>query len=219
MDGGQRSWFHFWQLVNQYLFQGELTVESKGSNQGILDAVRALKPKVGDFYYIAFDKVYDNMDVVNKLLDLKELAGRYPGQIVLLDITCFEYFIFAFHKLIEWTGNGHKDVVAMREHILAAVKDHKIDIDSITDEKTRTYLMGFKRYSTEKVIKSMTNLLTDGDEWSIKGEKLGTCWHKDCCVLARKEKRKCNLNEMTGKEKIKELLSAQEIRRAVREIV
>lgn len=29
---------HFWKLVNHCLFQDQLIVESKGSNQGILDA-------------------------------------------------------------------------------------------------------------------------------------------------------------------------------------
>ena len=35
---------HFWQLVSQYFYAGKLIVESKGSNQGILDAVRILQP-------------------------------------------------------------------------------------------------------------------------------------------------------------------------------
>ena len=30
---------HFWKLVNQLFFDNELVVESKGSNQGLLDAV------------------------------------------------------------------------------------------------------------------------------------------------------------------------------------
>ena len=31
--------FHFWRLVNQFFFDNELVVESKGSNQGLLDAL------------------------------------------------------------------------------------------------------------------------------------------------------------------------------------
>lgn len=205
--------FHFWKLANEYLFQGNLTVESKGSNQGILDAVRALKPAEGDIYYLAFDMVYDNMDVVNKMLELQEMARKYPEQIVILDIICFEYIIFAFSKLIKWTGSGRKDVISRREHILKAVKNHRIDIDDITDEKTRNYLMGFKRFSTERVIKSMTNLLTDGDAWSVNGDLLGECWHKDCCVLERKDKKQCNMKAMSGKAKMMELLTDTEMRR------
>lgn len=37
--------FHFWELVNKYLFHGGFSVESKGSNQGILDAARKLGQK------------------------------------------------------------------------------------------------------------------------------------------------------------------------------
>ncbi len=36
---------HFWELANQYLFQNRPAVESKFSNQGLLDAVRALRPE------------------------------------------------------------------------------------------------------------------------------------------------------------------------------
>ena len=42
---------HFWNLANEYLFQNELQIETKESNQGILDAVRKLKPLPGDIYY------------------------------------------------------------------------------------------------------------------------------------------------------------------------
>ena len=73
--------FHFWELVNKYLFQDEFAVLSKGSNQGVLDAVRQLVPKADDRYYLAFDIVYDNMDVMNKYLELRELAADYPKQI------------------------------------------------------------------------------------------------------------------------------------------
>ena len=204
---------HFWQLANRYMFNGELLVESKGSNQGILDAVRILEPAETDLYYLAFDIVYDNMDVVNKLLELQELAAKHPRQIIILDMTCFEYIIFSFSRLIEWTGSGHKDVVDMRNHILQAVRNHKIDIGAISDEKTRRYLMGFKRFSTEKVIKSMTYMLTDGDEWNVKGEKMGDCWYKDCCALSPKHKKQCGLDVASGYEKLTKLFEDVEFQR------
>ena len=108
---------HFWNLANEYLFQNELQIETKESNQGILDAVRKLKPLPGDINYIAFDHVYDNMDVVNKLMDLQQLAGEYPDQILLLDITCFEHIILSFSKLIEWTGSGNQRAIRLRKEI------------------------------------------------------------------------------------------------------
>lgn len=50
---------HFWKLVNQMFFDDKLVVESKGSNQGLLDAVLDLEIKREEKYYIAFDKLVD----------------------------------------------------------------------------------------------------------------------------------------------------------------
>ena len=171
--------FHFWELVNKYLFQDEFAVLSKGSNQGVLDAVRQLVPKADDRYYLAFDIVYDNMDVMNKYLELRELAADYKKQIVILDMICFEHIILSFSKLIDWTGTGKKDKIIMREMILSAIENHKIVIDRIADERTREYLLRFKRYSTERVIKAITYELTENDEWSVKGRRMGNCWYQE----------------------------------------
>ena len=57
---------HFWKLVNKFFFDNELVVESKGSNQGLLDAVIDLDIKDDDKYYVAFDYVVDNQDIRNK---------------------------------------------------------------------------------------------------------------------------------------------------------
>lgn len=54
---------HFWKLVNQLFFNKEIVVESKGSNQGLLDAVLDLQSKDDDKYYVAFDYVVDNQDI------------------------------------------------------------------------------------------------------------------------------------------------------------
>ena len=63
--------FHFWKLVNQYFFNNELVVESKESNQGLLDAVSDVDVNGEDIYYIAFDYVVDNQDIRNKYRMLK----------------------------------------------------------------------------------------------------------------------------------------------------
>lgn len=197
---------HFWELANMHLFKESFIVESKGSNQGILDAVRGLVPKRDDRYYLAFDIVYDNMDVVNKYLELRDLAAAYPGQIIILDMVCFEYLILSFSRLVEWTGTGKKDKIAAREEILAAIDGHKIDAGRIADRRTREYLMGFKRYSTERVIKAVTYELTENEEWSVKGQRMGGCWHRDCCVGQDADEVKCGMTaRMTGNSKMMEL--------------
>ena len=91
---------HFWKLVNQLFFDNEFTVESKGSNQGLLDAVLDLNIKEDDKYYIAFDYVVDNQDIRNKYRMLKSITNKSEGKIVILDMICFEYLILAFDKLI-----------------------------------------------------------------------------------------------------------------------
>ena len=208
---------HFWELANEHLFQGGFVVESKGSNQGILDAVRQLVPDDGDQYYLAFDIVYDNMDVMNKYLELRELAVVYPKQIVILDVICFEYIILSFGKLTEWTGTGKKDKIAMREVILSAIEDHKIDIDRIVDRKTREYLVGFKRYSTERVIKAITYELTENDKWSVKGRLMGECWYRDCCVLENADWKRCITdNKMSGMDKMMKLFMDNEMQRIIK---
>ena len=54
---------HFWKLVNQLFFNDALVVESKESNQGLLDALAEIDMKEDDKYYILFDYVADNQDI------------------------------------------------------------------------------------------------------------------------------------------------------------
>ena len=92
---------HFWKLVNQLFFDNELVVESKRSNQGLLDTLIDLETEDGDEYFVAFDYVVDNQDIRNKYRMLKSIADKSEGKIVILDIICFEYLILAFDKLVE----------------------------------------------------------------------------------------------------------------------
>lgn len=116
---------------------------------------------------------------------------------------CFEHIVLSFKKLIEWTGTRKQDKIFMRENILAAIRGHKIAIEQIDDVRTRNYLMGFKHYSTERVIKSITYELTENDAWSVKGRETGNCWHHDCCIFQNSGKARCNVTKgMSGNEKI-----------------
>ena len=173
---------HFWKLVNQLFFDNELVVESKGSNQGLLDAVLDLDIKNDDKYYIAFDYVVDNQDIRNKYRILKSIKDKLDGKIVILNMICFEYLILAFDKLVEWTGTGKIDKIKIREEVLTAVENNRINLSKIDDEKTLQYIAGFKRYSTERVMKSLVGEFTQNEKWSVKGTLMGECWYKDCCA-------------------------------------
>ena len=164
---------HFWKLVNQLFFDNELVVESKGSNQGLLDEVIDLNIKADERYYIAFDYVVDNQDIRNKYRMLKSIADKSEGKIVILDMICFEYLILAFDKLVAWTGTGKTDKIKIREEVLPAIENHRINLSKIDDEKTLQYLAGFKRYSTERVMKSLVGVFTQNEKWSVKGGTYG----------------------------------------------
>ena len=210
---------HFWKLVNQLFFDDELVVESKRNNQGLLDALIDLDIKDDDEYYVAFDYVVDNQDIRNKYRMLKSIADKSEGKIVILDIICFECLNLAFDKLVEWTGTGKTDKIKIRDKVLAAVENHRIDLSKINDEKTLQYIAGFKRYSTERVMKSLVGEFTQNEKWSVKGALMGDCWYKDCCVSEHTDNLRCGKPEVEcGDEKMRMLIWSEEVQRLMRDI-
>lgn len=210
---------HFWKLINQIFFDNELAIESKGSNQGILNALSDLEIKKGDEYYIAFDYVVDNQDIRNKYRMLKLIAEKSEGKIIILDMICFEYLILAFDKLVAWTGTGKTDKIKIREDILAAIENHKINLSKIDDEKTLQYLAGFKRYSTERVMKSLVGELTENEKWSVKGSLMGECWYKDCCISEHPDNLRCGEPEVEdGSEKMRMLIQSESVQKVLNQI-
>lgn len=203
---------HFWKLINQLFFDDEFVVESKGSNQGLLDAVLDLDFKDDDKHYIAFDYVVDNQNIRNKYRVLKAIEKSSKGKLIILDMICFEYLILAFDKLVEWTGTGKTDKIKIREEVLAAVENHRINLSKIDDEKTLQYIAGFKRYSTERVMKSLVGEFTQNEKWSVRGQLMGECWYKDCCVSEHPDSLRCGKPEVEGgDEKVKMLIQSETI--------
>ena len=211
---------HFWKLVNQLFFDNALVVESKESNQGILYSLTSLNAKEEDEYYIAFDYVPDNQDIRNKYRQLKQLVEKSEAKVIILDMICFEYFILAFDKLVSWTGTGKTDKIKMREDILAAIEDHRIDLSKIKNQTTMQYLSGFKRYSTERVMKSLVGEFTQNEKWSVKGLLMGECWYKDCCVSEHPDSLRCGKPEVEGgSEKMRVLIQSEEVQRVIGEVI
>lgn len=205
---------HFWKLINQLFFENAFVVESKESNQGILDALTVLKLENDDEYYIAFDYVVDNQDIRNKYRLLKSIAEKSKGKIILLDMICFEHLILAFDKLVTWTGTGKADKIKIREDVLSAIEDHRINLPKINDEKSLQYLAGFKRYSTERVMKSLVGEFTQNEKWSVKGLLMGECWYKDCCVSEYPDSLRCGKPEVEGgSEKMKLLIKTKAVQK------
>ena len=211
---------HFWKLVNQLFFNDALVIESKGSNQGLLDALSEIDMKEDDKYYIAFDYVVDNQDIRNKYRMLKSIADKAEGKIIILDMICFEYLILAFDKLVEWTGTGKRDKIKIREEVLSAIENHRINLSKIGDEKTLQYIAGFKRYSTERVMKSLVGEFTQNEKWSVKGVHMGEYWYKDCCVSEHPDNLRCGKPEIEdGNEKMRMLIQSEEVQKVIGEVI
>lgn len=208
---------HFWKLVNQLFFNDALVVESKESNQGLLDALAEIDMKEDDKYYISFDYVVDNQDIRNKYRMLKSIADKAEGKIIILDMICLEYLILAFDKLVAWTGTGKTDKIKIREEVLSTIENHRINLAKIGDEKTLQYLASFKRYSTERVMKSLVGEFTQNEKWSVKGALMGECWYKDCCVSENPGSLRCGKPEVEGgEEKMKELIHSEAIQQILK---
>ena len=211
---------HFWELVNQLFFDDAVVIESKGSNQGLLDELSDIDMKENDKYYIAFDYVVDNQDIRNKYRILKSIADKAEGKIIILNMICFEYLILAFDKLVEWTGTGKTDKIKIREEVLSAIEDHRINLSRIDDVKTLQYLAGFKRYSTERVMKSLVGEFTQNEKWSVKGAIMGECWYKDCCVSEHTDNLRCGKPEIgDGNEKMRMLIQSEEVQKIIGEVI
>ena len=211
---------HFWKLINQLFFDNELVVESKWSNQGLLDALIDLETEDGDEYFVAFDYVVDNQDIRNKYRMLKSITDKSKGKIVILDMICFEYLILAFDKLVEWTGTGKIDKIKIRDKVLAAVENHRIDLSRIDDKKTLQYIAGFKRYSTERVMKSLVGEFTQNEKWSVKGTLMGECWYKDCCVSEHSDSLRCGKPEDEGgDEKMRMLIRSEKVQDVISKVI
>lgn len=211
---------HFWKLVNQLFFNDALVVESKESNQGLLDALAEIDMKEDDKYYISFDHVVDNQDIRNKYRMLKSITDKAEGKIIILDMICFEYLIPAFDKLMAWTGTGKTDKIKIREEVLSAIEDHRINLSRIDDEKTLQYVAGVKRYSTERVMKSLVGEFTQNEKWSVKGKLMGECWYKDCCVSEHLDNLRCGKPEIEdGNEKMRMLIQSEEVQRVISDVI
>ena len=144
---------------------------------------------------------------------------KSEAKIIILDMICFEYFILAFDKLVSWTGTGKTDKIKMREDILAAIEDHRIDLSKIENQKTMQYLFGFKRYSTERVMKTLVGEFIQNEKWSVKGQLMGECWYKDCCVSEHMDSLRCGKPVVEdGSEKMRALIESEEVQRKIKAI-
>lgn len=99
---------------------------------------------------------------------------------------------------------------------MAAVENHRIDLSQIDDEKALQYIAGFKRYSTERVMKSLVGEFTQNEKWSVKGSLMCECWYKNCCVSEHLDSLRCGKPEIEdGDEKMRMFILSKEVQRLI----
>ena len=93
-------------------------------------------------------------------------------------------------------------------------------MSKINDEKTLQYIAGFKRYSTERVMKSLVGEFTQNEKWSVKGSLMGECWYKDCCVSEHLDSLRCGKPEIVnGEEKMRLLIQSEKVKKVLEKVI
>lgn len=115
------------------------------------------------------------------------------------------------------TGTGKNDKIKMREEILAVVENHRINLSKIYDEKTWQYIIAFKSYSTERIMKSLVSEFTQNEKWSVRGALMGECWYKNCCVSEHLNSLRCGKPEIRNGD-MKLLLQSEKVQDVIKDL-
>lgn len=59
----------------------------------------------------------------------------------------------------------------------------------------------------------------ENEKWSVKGQLMGECWYKDCCVSEHLDSLRCGKPEVeAGNEKMRMLIESEEVLRYIRRV-
>ena len=65
-------------------------------------------------------------------------------------------------------------------------------------------------------MKSLVGEFTQNEKWSVKGELMGECRYRDCCVSEHPDSLRCGRPEVeNGDEKIRMLIQSAEVQRVI----
>lgn len=69
-------------------------------------------------------------------------------------------------------------------------------------------------------MKSLVSELTENEKWSVKGQLMGECWYKDCCVSEHRNSRRCGKPEVEdANEKMRMLIQSEEVQKVIGEVI
>ena len=65
-------------------------------------------------------------------------------------------------------------------------------------------------------MKSLVGEFTQNEKWSVKGQLMGECWYKDCCVSEHLDSLRCGKPEVEGgNEKMRLLIQSEEVQKVI----
>ncbi|MCM1044229.1 MAG: hypothetical protein NC417_01855 [Candidatus Gastranaerophilales bacterium] len=182
-DRKEKSGYIFWQAFMRQLCP-EIVVESKKNNSELVKAVKALEDNENR-YIIVFDNSFDNLLVVMEQKLLRKYAEA-KGNVLLLDIICFEYILLEFKDLVEWIYAPNdellakrKNAIVAREKLVKTIQNGELNYKDIRE--IVEYSENVDNYNVEQLSAKILFDLTRNTGFEVSKSNIGECWIKSCC--------------------------------------
>lgn len=197
-DRKDKAGYIFWVNLMKWLCP-EVIVESKKNSSELVKAVKALKD-VDNKYVIVLDNSFDNPQAVMEMKLLKHYV-REKGNVLLMDIICFEYILLEFKDLIRWIYASddvflkkRKDIIIARDKFVNAVNSGATDYKDI--QEMVEYDKHIEEHNVEQLAAKLLFELTRNTGFEVSKGTIGDCWIKSCCEKENREADDiCGLDE------------------------
>ena len=188
-DRKGKASYIFWESFLKQLCPG-VCVESKKNNSELVKADKNLED-TDNRYIIVFDNSFDNLQVVMEQKLLKQYADK-KGNVILIDIICFEYILLEFKDLINWIYAPNDEflvkragAVAAREKLLNSVAAGDMNYKAI--KELIEYDEHIDEHNIEQLVAKLLFDLTRNTGFEVSKGNIGDCWVKSCCDWKKRE--------------------------------
>ena len=188
-DKKGKASYIFWESLLKQLCP-EVCVESKENNSELVKAVKNLED-TDNRYIIMFDNSFDNLQVAMEQKLLKQYADK-KGNVILIDIICFEYILLEFKDLINWIYAPNDEflvkragAVAAREKLINSVAAGDMNYKAI--KELIEYDEHIDEHNIEQLVAKLLFDLTRNTGFEVSKGNIGDCWIKSCCDWEKRE--------------------------------
>ena len=227
-DKEGNSGYQFWKTVSKELFSSTIKVESKKNNARLVYAVEKLV-NAEDIYIIAFDNAFDNTDVNNLYIRLKN-AIKDKENVYLLDMYSFEYILLSFTKLKDWIFKDEEAAKKKELHLKAReALIHVLNGDSRETYKSVQDIKGYfesgianvgtmEKYTIESFASKLLFNITRNTGFFVDKMIFGDCWKEDCCIDMAESMCGIDIEELTASEKMQILYYNSDLQKILKSV-